>query len=283
MPVSQVLLKVSPVNDLAQAAVTVDVTADILAVGKTAYNIGSASTTRWFWAVITDSAGNSNTFPLGSYTTAAAASTSVTIEASRLFDTADPYYSGVVGTLTGTDAYLSTYGNYCKAQFAAANNNNPFTIGVRLKFANTNTFTNTNNNYEHRADFNIPGANVCFNLMKCTGSGDLFDTGVKWVNRKGTLIAAATTVMKTSFFWMFLTGTPGGTLRFRAFNTDDVTLTANSQWATAMPALTGALTANIVWQFGKQASMATTPNQITIDKFWYKPEQDAAVTPASTV
>ena len=55
MPVTEVLLKVSPVNDIAQA-VSVDVTSDILSAGKTIYNVGAPSTTRWYFAVLTDGA-----------------------------------------------------------------------------------------------------------------------------------------------------------------------------------------------------------------------------------
>ena len=50
-----------------------DVTSDILSAGQTVYNVGAPSTTRWYFATLTDDAGNTNTFALGSYTTAAAA------------------------------------------------------------------------------------------------------------------------------------------------------------------------------------------------------------------
>ena len=286
MPVSQVLLKVSPVNDLAQAAVTVDVTADILAVGKTAYNIGSASTTRWFWAVITDSAGNSNTFPLGSYTTAAAASTSVTIEASRVLDAADPVYvSGSVGSVVNTtDLFLS------KGQYSTLKLSNDatagFTVGVRLKFDNTTQLNNTNDNMRHHAFISFMGSTsgafpVYFNLFYCTQTGVNIRPGVRWWSTNtntGVLIGNTTTVMKLSYFWIFFTGTAGGTISCRAFDTDNATLTAESTYTSNMPALAGNLWLRVFNEFNNGAT-----NNVTVDKFWYKPGVDTAVTPASTV
>lgn len=129
MPVSQVLLKVSPANDITQA-VSVDVTSDILTAGKTIYNVGAASTTRWYFAVLTDDAGNSSTFPLGSYTTAAAALASVTIEANRALVTTDSaYVSGSAGTVSGTDVSLTVGQNLA---FKLSSTLSGFTVGVRL-------------------------------------------------------------------------------------------------------------------------------------------------------
>jgi hypothetical protein len=282
MPVSQVLLKVSPANDITQA-VSVDVTSDILTAGKTIYNVGAASTTRWYFAVLTDDAGNSSTFPLGSYTTAAAALASLTIEANRALVTTDSaYVSGSAGTVSGTDVSLTVGQNLA---FKLSSTLSGFTVGVRLKFANTTTFTNVNNNYTHQFLLKVYGSNngatsVYFNLFNCTQSGALIPVGVRWDGRGSTrqLIAQPTAVMRTAYFWVFVTGTPGGAITFRSFDTDDTTLTASSTYSVNMPALVGDLQVQLQNSFN-----ASPANTVTVDNVWYKPSVDTAVTPASTV
>ena len=281
MPVTEVLLKVSPVNDIAQA-VSVDVTSDILSAGKTIYNVGAPSTTRWYFATLTDDAGNSNTFALGSYTTAAAALASVSIEANRALITTDAaYVSGSAGTVSGTDVAIA---NGQSLAFKLSSTPSGFTVGVRLKFANVTTFTDVNNNFSHqfllKAYGSTSGATtVYFNLFNCTQTGALIPIGVRWEGRGSNrqLIAQPSTVMKTAFCWMFLTGTPGGAITFRSFDTNDATLTASSTYSSNMPALVGDLRVQLQNSFN-----GSPANTVTVDRVWYKPSVDTAVTPAST-
>ena len=83
--------------------------------------------------------------------------------------------------------------------------------------------------------------------------------------------------MKTAFVWVFLTGTPGGAITFRSFDTDDTTLTATSTYSSNMPALVGDLQVHMQNSFN-----ASPANTVTVDRVWYKPSVDTAVTPAST-
>jgi len=281
MPVTQVLLRVSPANDITQA-VSVDVTQDIAAAGKTIYSVGAANTTRWYFATLSDDAGNTSTFPLGSYTTAAAALASLSIEANRALVTTDAaYVGGSAGTVSGTDVAVA---NGQTLAFKLSSTPSGFTVGVRLKFANVTTFSNVNNNFSHNFQLRLNGSTsgtttVWFNLFNCTQSGALIPIGVRW-NGLGSgrqLIGQPSAVMKTTFFWVFLTGTPGGAITFRSFDTEDTTLTASSTCSSNMPALVGDLQVQLQNSFN-----ASPANTVTVDRVWYKPSVDTAVTPAST-
>lgn len=273
MPVAQVLLKVSPVNDIAQA-VSVDVTSDILSAGKTVYTLGIAGTTRWYFAVLTDADGNTSTHPLGSYTTAS------TIEASRLLDSTYPLsMSGSVGTVLGTDVAVASPNSF----FARLSSSQTFTVGVRLKFNNLATYSDSNSSLAHYFQFRLYGSvnganNVFFNLYNYTATTGSYTPAVKWTNRTtGTLISGNVgTIMKTDYFWVFYTGT-GSSITFRSFDTDGTTLTASS--TVSMVALSGELRLQLFNSF----KVSTLPNPVTFDKVWYKAAYDAAVTPASTV